>query len=287
MTATVAVPGTTAQDDAVDHDPSITGETASAGIRRLSGREAEALWRNWKFQGDTGSRDRLVLAYSPMVKYLASRKARELPPHCDLDDLVSCGLVAILEAVERFDPAKGATFEQFAWTRVAGSIVDELRRQDRVSRACRSLSRSIERTHQKWRVQNGRDATEHELAHELKIDISELRRRTQELDLAHVVSFSAPTGDEQGTEIGETIVAAPGPGDPERALLAGEKTAAFKSAIENLSDREREVLVMTHVRGLPGVEIGRLLGVSESRVSQILGAARAKLRSELANYESV
>jgi RNA polymerase sigma factor for flagellar operon FliA len=286
MTATVAVPGTTAQDDAVDHDPSIAGEASSAGVRRLTAREAEALWRNWKFHGDMGSRDRLVLAYSPMVKYLASRKARELPAHCELDDLISCGLVAILEAVERFDPAKGATFEQFAWTRVAGSIVDELRRQDRVSRACRALSRSIERTQQRWRIQNGRDATEQELARELKIDISELRRRTQELDLAHLVSLSAPSGDDQGTEIGETIVAAPGSGDPEGALLAGEKTAAFRSAIENLSDREREVLVMIHVRGLPGAEIGRMLGVTESRVSQILGAARSKLRSELSAYES-
>ena len=77
------------------------------------------------------SRDRLVLAYSPMVNYLASRKARELPAHCVLDDLISCGLIAILEAVDRFEPAKGATFEQYIWTRVAGSIVDELRRQDR------------------------------------------------------------------------------------------------------------------------------------------------------------
>ncbi len=118
-----------------------TGRAVSTGSRRLTGAEAEALWRAWKDRGDSRSRDRLVLAYSPMVKYLASRKARELPSHCELDDLVSCGVVAIIEAVDRFDPAKGATFEQYAWTRVAGSIVDELRRQDRVSRSSRTLAR--------------------------------------------------------------------------------------------------------------------------------------------------
>ena len=138
------------------------------------------------------SRDRLVLAYSPMVKYLASRKARELPAHCELDDLISCGLVAIIEAVDRFDPAKGATFEQYTWTRVAGSIVDELRRQDRVSRSSRSLSRTIETTQEKWLAQHGRHANETELAAELKIDLAELRRRTGELDRAHLVSLNAP-----------------------------------------------------------------------------------------------
>src|SRR5215475_13388486 len=123
---------------------------ASPDSRRLNGAEAESLWRAWKNRGDSNARGRLVLAYAPMVKYLASRKARELPSHCELDDLVSCGLVAVVEAVDRFDPAKGATFEQYAWTRVAGSIVDELRRQDRVSRSSRSLARSIDRTQEKF-----------------------------------------------------------------------------------------------------------------------------------------
>jgi RNA polymerase sigma factor FliA len=259
---------------------------ASGGARRLTRAEAESLWRAWKQRGDSRSRDRLVLAYAPMVKYLASRKARELPAHCELDDLVSCGLVAVLEAVERFDPAKGATFEHYAWTRVAGSIVDELRRQDRVSRSSRSLGRSIDRTQEKWISQNGRQATEHELAADLKIGIAELRQRQTELDRAQVISLNAPAGDEQGGEIGETIGAAPGPDDPDRALLHREKTAVFKAAIAKLSEREREALTAVYVEGVQGAEIGRRLGVTESRVSQILAAARTKLRTDLTAYES-
>jgi RNA polymerase sigma factor for flagellar operon FliA len=253
--------------------------------RRLTGPEAESLWRAWRERGDSSARDRLVLAYSPMVKYLASRKARELPAHCELDDLVSCGLVAVVEAVDRFDPAKGATFEQYAWTRVAGSIVDELRRQDRVSRSSRSLARSIERTQERFFVQNGRQPSEQELAAELKIGLKELRERTGELDRANVVSLNAPAGDEQSGEIGETIGSAPGLGDPDRALLNREKTDVFKQAMGTLSDRERDVLTLVYVGGLQGAEIGRRLGVTESRVSQILAAARTKLRTQLTAYE--
>ena len=253
--------------------------------RRLTGTEAESLWRAWRDRGDQRARDRLVLAYAPMVKYLASRKARELPAHCELDDLVSCGLVAVIEAVDRFDPAKGATFEQYAWTRVAGSIVDELRRQDRVSRSSRSLARQIDKTQERWLVKNGRQASEKELASELKIKLTELRERTGELDRANVVSLNAPAGDEQMGEIGETIGAAPGPDDPDRALLNREKTAVFRQAIETLSDRERDVLTLVYVGGLQGAEIGRRLGVTESRVSQILASARTKLRTELSAYE--
>lgn len=258
---------------------------APTGGRRLTGAEAESLWRAWRERGDSRSRDRLVLAYAPMVKYLASRKARELPAHCELDDLVSCGLVAVVEAVDRFDPAKGATFEQYAWTRVAGSIVDELRRQDRVSRSSRSLARSIDRTQERWLVQKGRPASEKELAAELKIEVSELRERTGELDRANLVSLNAPAGDEQTGEIGETIGAAPGPGDPDRALLNREKTSVFREAIQTLSEREREVLTLVYVGGMQGAEIGRRLGVTESRVSQILASARTKLRTELTAYE--
>src|SRR3954469_8451591 len=220
-----------------------------------------------------------------MVRYLASKKERVLPAHFELDELDSCGLLALVNAVDRFDPVKGATFEQYAWTRVAGSIVDELRRQDRVSRSSRSLARSIDRTQEKFLVQNGRQASEKELADELKIGVKELRDRTGELDRANVVSLNAPAGDEQSGEIGETIGAAPGPGDPDRALLAREKTDVFKQAMRTLSDRERDVLTLVYVGGLQGAEIGRRLGVTESRVSQILASARTQLRPALAVYE--
>ena len=122
----------------------LTNSGASTA-QRLSPAEAEALWRNWRERRDGSSRDRLILSYAPMVRYIASRKLRELPAHCDLDDLASSGLVALMEAVDRFDPAKGASFEQYAWTRVSGALVDELRRHDwalTVGPACRPPDRA-------------------------------------------------------------------------------------------------------------------------------------------------
>src|SRR5262252_8547074 len=123
---------------------------------RLSPAQAEALWRAWSTRKDSQARDQLVLAYSPMVKYLAGKKIRELPAHCELDDLVSCGLIALIEAVDRFDPRKGASFEQYAWTRVSGAIMDELRRQDWASRSARRLARKIDRVRDSWYSIHGR-----------------------------------------------------------------------------------------------------------------------------------
>src|SRR6185437_1627369 len=123
---------------------SVEATPVSSSSRPTAG-TAEALWRAWIQNKDVAARDRLVLSYAPMVKYLACRKVRELPAHCELDDLVSCGLLALIAAVDRFDPAKGATFEQYAWTRVSGAIMDELRRQDWAPRSLRRNGRAIER----------------------------------------------------------------------------------------------------------------------------------------------
>src|SRR5881409_4076347 len=136
---------------------------------RLNPSEAEALWRSWVTHRDDRARDRLVLSYAPMVQYLAAKKVRELPAHCELDDLVSCGLIALIEAVERFDPRKGASFEQYAWTRVAGAIVDELRRQDWASRSVRRTGRTIERARDGFYAREGTMPNAEELAKSLHL----------------------------------------------------------------------------------------------------------------------
>lgn len=258
--------------------------------QRLSPSEAEALWRRWRDRRDTRSRDRLVLAYAPMVRYLAGRKARELPAHCDLDDLASSGLVALMEAVDRFDPARGATFEQYAWTRVAGAIVDELRRQDWASRSVRSFGRRVERARYEWIATNGSTPTETDMAGALELDVPELRAGLEEIDRADLVSLNslsrAGADDSAPVEVGDTIVAEHGADEPERSALEAERAELFRNAVASLGERERRVLALVHVHGLQGAEIGRILGVSESRVSQILSGIRRKLKNELEAYDS-
>jgi RNA polymerase sigma factor for flagellar operon FliA len=261
--------------------------TAPTAERRLSPVEAEALWRAWKTSKDVGARDRLVLSYAPMVRYLASRKARAIPAHYDADDLVSCGLLALVAAVDRFDPAKGATFEQFAWTRVGGAIVDELRRIDWAPRSVRRLERETGAARERFRTREGRAPSESELAVTLGITPDELRARLAEFERADVVSLSSKVtdGESTSTEIGETIVSPPHLTSPDRLLLERERGNVLRRAIGELPERERDVLVLVHVHHVSGAEIGDLYGVSESRVSQILASARDRLRQSLTRYD--
>jgi RNA polymerase sigma factor for flagellar operon FliA len=263
--------------------------TLTAG-RRPTAEEATALWRAWVKKGDSQARDQLVLLYSPMVNYLATKKARELPDHCELEDLVSCGLIALIEAVDRFDPVKGATFEQYAWTRVTGAIVDELRRQDWASRSVRRFGRKADRARDAFVAKNGVAPSEHELAKELQMDVSEVRDRIGDLDRADVVSLNAyarGTEDTVTVEVGDTIEAPQGDHDPELTLLLRERSSVVRRAIESLSDREKTILSLVYVQHLPGAEIGRMLGVSESRVSQILSGIRQELKEKIERYERV
>jgi RNA polymerase sigma factor for flagellar operon FliA len=258
--------------------------------QRPTASSAEALWRAWVERGDVAARDRLVLSYAPMVKYLACRKVRELPAHCELDDLVSCGLLALIAAVDRFDPAKGATFEQYAWTRVSGAIMDELRRQDWAPRSLRRSGRAIERARDEWQARTGRLPSDGELATELEIGVGDLRGHLEGLARADLLSLNTPargTEESMPVEVGDTLEAPPGEHDPELAALANERAQVLRDAIASLTDREQTILVLLYVKHMQGAEIGRLLGVSESRVSQILSSIRRTLKEHIESYDSV
>jgi RNA polymerase sigma factor for flagellar operon FliA len=258
--------------------------STAAPARRLSAQEAEDLWRAFMDRNDHAARDRLVLAYSPMVRHLAARKTRELPAHWDVEDLVSCGLIALMEAILRFDPSRGASFEQYAWTRVSGAFGDELRRQDWCTRASRQLGRRADQVRDRWHAKTGTAPSDGELAGALHVEVRELRARMEELARADVRSLNAPAREpvDGELEMGGAVPAVPGADDPELALLARERAGLLREALAELSPRERQVLALVHVRELPGAEIGRMLGVTESRVSQILNGGRRKLRARMA-----
>jgi RNA polymerase sigma factor FliA len=263
--------------------------TLTPSAQRLTPSAAETLWRSWKLHRDSAARDRLILSYAPMVRYIASRKVRELPGHCDLDDLASSGLVALMEAIDRFDPAKGATFEQYAWTRVAGALLDELRKQDWASRSVRREGRRIERARDSFFARFGTMPTEVELAAELGTTVDDLRTSLENIDRSDVASLNAPARgaeDSLPIEVGETIQSPLGEYDPEATLLGADRNAAMRGAIARLSERERHILSLVHVQELPGAEIGRMLGVSESRVSQILAGIRRKLKDQIDSYDT-
>jgi RNA polymerase sigma factor for flagellar operon FliA len=265
-------------------------QTGLETAARLSPEQAEQLWRAWRLRGDREARDRLILSYAPMVTYIASRKLREAPAHLELDDIVSCGLIALMESIERFDPERGATFEQYAWRRVAGAVVDELRRTDWAPRAVRRLSRRLEETRAAHYARSGRYPSPEELAQALEISVEDVQANAKDVEQAELVSLNAPARSAAGNavaEIGETVEADWGEGQPETAALRRERVAEVRRAVETkLDDQERTVLALVHLHGLSGAEVGRMLGVTDSRVSQILGSARRKLQAHLQAYEA-
>lgn len=264
----------TKQMTSMDESTTASHQTAAA--------LAELLCRRWRDHQDIAARNRLVLTYAPMVKYLAGRKARDLPQHVELDDLVSVGLVALISSVNRFDPAKGASFEQFAWTRIAGAILDELRRLDWAPRSVRRTGRTINQARAEWQARHGQEPTDGQLSQTLAIPVSDLRRHIDDVERANVVSLNVPGRNSEGlavAEIGDLVLDETASLDPLRAVLSKERSTELKDAIASLSDREQRVLLLSVAGELRGAEIARIVGVSESRISQILSGIRTKLRS--------
>lgn len=244
----------------------------------------------WKRSGDAVARDRILRSYAPMVRYLAVRKVRVIPSTCDLDDLVSCGLFALLRAIDSFDPAKGASFDSYAWTRVSGAIVDELRRTDWAPRSLRTHERRIAAARRTLEHRIGRAPSTLEIANEIGVSAAELERRLHALSVTKTVSLHTPTGDggEDGSglvEIGSTLPATEA--DPEIAAIASERTRVMRDAIRCLSEQEQTVLSLIYFDGLTGAQAADVIGVTESRVSQILAGSRRKLKRHMNRYDTV
>ncbi|HVL95338.1 MAG TPA: FliA/WhiG family RNA polymerase sigma factor [Solirubrobacteraceae bacterium] len=244
-----------------------------------------ALWREYKATGDVRLRNRLVMTYAPLVKYIVYKKVRQLPTECEVDDFISCGLEALITSIDRFDPARGVTLDQFAWTRIHGAVLDELRRRDWAPRSLRRWERDILRARERFTVAEGRGPTTAELAAALGISVEDLRVRQDDIARAEVGSLNALVHGEDHTTI-ERIDTLPDEDerrDPAVAATLRQAKDRFRRAFDGLPRREREVAVMLYVNNLTLREIGDVLGVSESRVCQIHGELKRTLKHRLAD----
>ena len=251
---------------------------------RISPEDALTLWRKYKESGDRALRDRLVLTFAPMGKYIVYKKVREIPARCDVEDFISCGLEALIHSIERYDPSKGATLEQFAWTRIHGAVLDELRRQDWAPRSLRRWERDINQAREHFIGVHGRRPTREELAGALGTTTAELRAREDEIVASDVTSLNTLVLSDEDTAIEriDTLVSDDRFSDPEHHTARDQAKARFREAFERLPRREREVAVLLYVKNLTLSEIGAILGVSESRVCQIHGQLKRMLREALA-----
>ena len=246
---------------------------------------AEQLWQQYRQTRDVALRNRLVLTYVPLVKHIVYKKIRELPPSCEVDDLISCGIETLIGVLDRYDPEKGASLEAYLWTRIHGAVLDELRRRDWAPRSLRRLERDLLNAQETFTGAHGRAPTRSELADMMNMKPAELRDKEYEIRRSNLTSLSslAVTDGESEVELIETIEADDLHADPEHRAAREEASAKFRRAFERLSPREREVAVLLYVRNLTLREIGEVLEVSESRVSQIHSQLKQRIRERLAH----
>ena len=236
---------------------------------RPSETELDELWSEYKATGDPAVRDRLILQYAPLVKYVAGRIRSGLPASVDQADLVSEGVIGLMDAIEKFEPERRLQFQTYAVPRIRGAIIDGLRAVDWVPRSVRDKVRDIERAQVALETRLGRTATDQEIADELRIGLRELRET-----YARVSFTSLATVD----ELGVTDELAPTASD---VLENDETRNSLLHCVRDLAERDRIIIALYYFEGLTLAEIGMVLQVSESRVSQLHTRATLALRAKM------
>ena len=244
--------------------------------------ETDRLWEEYKANGAREARDRLIVRYSPLVKYVAGRVAVGLPQNVEQSDLVSYGIFGLIDAIEKFDLDRGYKFETYAIARIKGAILDELRSIDWVPRSVRAKARAIEKAYGKLESELHRTPSDSELAEELDLTDDQLQTTLGQISFTGLVALDEMlSGGDRGdaTTLGDTL---PDSGQgPVAAYEVEEMRHTLADAINRLPEREKTVLTLYYYEGLTLAEIGEVLGVTESRVCQIHTKAILQLRSRL------
>jgi RNA polymerase sigma factor for flagellar operon FliA len=273
--------------EAVQHTKKCADGDAVAPTQsgRGSGFEADSgiqlLWKQFAEAPEQPLRDRLVLHYAPLVKYVAGRVGTGLPTHVDVGDLVQSGIFGLVDAIEKFEPARGLRFETYAMQRIRGAILDDLRSQDWVPRVVRARAREAERALERLGARLHRTPTDGELAIELGITQDDLRDLYSQLQLTSVVALEDLVA--AGKDSGSLVDTLPDDGavDPVAVLVDQDNRRQLAEAIAQLAERDRVVVSLYYFESLTLAEIGKVLGVTESRVSQLHTRAVMRLRAKL------
>lgn len=237
------------------------------------------LWKSYKESQDIELRNKIVILYAGLVKSIARRAASVSGNYVDIDDLVSFGMIGLIKAVEKFDPEKGVTFETYATYRVRGEIIDYMRRNDWVPRGVRKRAQAIEKAAEEFKSETGREPTEEELSIKLGVKKSDIAQAMSECERINLISFEEVLQDASIKErnfISEDT--------PEMSLAKSELIEVLAEAIEELPERERLVITLYYYEELTLKEISSIMGVSESRVSQLHTRAVKKLKAALSKY---
>ncbi len=247
-------------------------------------KEIRKIWQRYKEDNAPDARERLILNYSPLVKYVAGRLAATLPQTVDTADLISYGMFGLIDAIEKFDLSREIKFETYAMSRIKGAIIDELRAVDWVPRSVRHKAKELERAYIALENRLKRVPTDEEVAQVLGITIKDLNEIVKQLSHTSVVAleelWSVGFDKDEKVSLLDTIEDTTSK-DPYELLETSEIKKILGQAIENLPYREKTVIALYYYEGLTLREIGEILGVTESRVSQLHTKAVLRLRGRL------
>ena len=267
-----------ARDVGVDDDAAEDPTAPEVALREL--------WQDYKKTGDHGLRERLILHYSPLVKYVAGRVGVGLPPNIEQADLVSYGIFGLIDAIDKFDLERAIKFETYAISRIRGAIIDELRAIDWIPRSVRYKAREVEKAYTKLEGELHRTPTEAEVAAEMGIALDDLHTIFSQVSFVNVVALDEllSVGGEKGDKLSlvDTLEDTKAE-DPVLAFESEETKYLLAKAINMLPEREKIVVTLYYYEGLTLAEIGQVLGVTESRICQMHTKAVLQLRGKLAD----
>ncbi|ABZ84807.1 RNA polymerase sigma factor, flia/whig family [Heliomicrobium modesticaldum Ice1] len=246
------------------------------------------LWASYKDHKDPAAREELILIYAPLVKFVAGRLAISLPPNVEREDLISYGVFGLMDAIEKFDLARGLKFETYAIARIRGSMLDGLRAMDWVPVSVRQKTRELEKTYATLSQRLGREATDEEVAQALGLTLNEFAKLLQDVQATTIMSLDEYwlTDSDKGDPVRLIdSLADEQVEEPTAALEFEETRLLLAQAIDKLPEKERTVIALYYYEGLTLKEIGAVIGVSESRISQLHTKAILRLRGQLARQK--
>jgi RNA polymerase sigma factor for flagellar operon FliA len=245
----------------------------------------EELWVSYKKKKDPLIRESFIKQYAPLVKYVAGKVAATMPHSVDFDDLVGFGVFGLIDAIDKFDPDKNVKFKTYAVTRIRGAIFDELRSIDWVPRSVRQKSKEIEEAIVETEAKLGRPATDSEIASSMGLTDSEFAKTMLKVSGTSILSLSDvwyTADDSDKVSIGDSIES-PSSLNPDAIIEREEIKRVIVQSIQELPDKEKKVLVLYYYEDLTLKEIGKVLEVTESRISQLHTKAILRLRAKLTN----
>ena len=257
------------------------------GEKLLEEKTEEELWEMYHKNKDPEIRDMFVRQYAPLVKYVAGKVAIGMPHNVDFDDLVGFGVFGLIDAIEKFDPNKHVKFKTYAVTRIRGAIFDELRSIDWVPRSVRQKSREIEDTVHRLEASLGRSASDKEIADELGMSEDDFQKTMMKVSGTSILSLNDVwyTGEDNDKVSIVDSIESPQSLNPDTIVEKEEIKRVIVQAINELPEKEKKVLVLYYYEDLTLKEIGKVLEVTESRISQLHTKAIMRLRSKLTNIK--